>query len=67
MILTVNVSKRGLKLTNGDVFKALYPQARVEKVPVAGRMTYLVNCQGKWVRFTDDWWDAPYKGGERND
>lgn len=47
MILTLYIPKRGQKLTNGDVIKALFPLE--------------VWLQMKAREFNKTWWNAPYK------
>lgn len=52
MILTLYIPKRGQKLTNGDVIKALFPLE--------------VWLQMKAREFNKTWWNAPYKAESKD-
>ncbi len=63
MILTVYIPKRGQKITNGDVIKALFPNTeRADRYGDAdvylldGNASYTPNL----IAFKS-WWNAPYK------
>lgn len=58
MILTINIPKRGQKITNGDVIQALFPKGVVSEED-----SVIVEF---WIDedrhlFWKDWWNAPYK------
>ena len=63
MILKVYISKRGQKPTNGDVIKALYPDATVYSYADNFKLfSDLVICPQNYMMEADrDWWNAPYK------
>lgn len=42
--------------TNGDVFKALYPNVGI---------VHLIRENKRVTELSDEWWDMPYKGGEK--
>lgn len=66
-------------MTNGDVIKAMFPNAEykhiktmsgIEGIEVKG-INGLYDNLGQWcardIFFHDDWWNAPYQKGAKND
>ena len=63
MEIYCNIPKRGQKLTNGDVIKALFPSAVYNENQY---LTVTMDCQVRDAmhfvsQFDLDWWNAPYK------
>ena len=56
--------------TNGDIIKAMFPNAIIEimKSCVEKNMVCVTwgfkEIPSYYNRFYEDWWNAPYKGGE---
>lgn len=54
--------------TNGDVIKALFPNAIYTHVNKLSGMNFMrvkgLEAFGVNQDFYDEWWNAPYKGGE---
>ena len=47
--------------TNGDVIKAMFPNAKIEHQ--GGIIRFIVDCWS--FQIAEDWWNAPYqKGGK---
>ena len=44
--------------TNGDAFKAMFPNLKVED---NGGSIYVHYPDGGWIPFDREWWNAPYK------
>jgi len=66
MILTVNIPKRA-KITNGDVIKALFPNAEIkrgfygiERIPLVCLDLHTSHKVAE-VSCSEDFWNAPYK------
>lgn len=66
MILRVNIPKRGQKLTNGDVLKAIFPNEQFLK---SNFDVYIEKFQGNDsiipANFSKRWWDSVYEEIER--
>lgn len=66
MILRVNIPKRGQKLTNGDVLKAIFPN---EQFLRSNFDVYMEKFQGDDsiipANFSKRWWDSIYEEVER--
>jgi hypothetical protein len=63
MILTINIPKRGQKITNGDVIKAMFPNIECKKEGIVVSVKYLDSNKGALLNerhFWADWWNAPY-------
>ena len=56
LMLRINIPKRGQKVTNGDVIKAVFPKAEV----IEKRAVVMVGIS-RMIVFDLDWWNAPYK------
>ena len=56
MILTINIPKRGQKLTNGDMIKAIFPNIEIEKIEDISDVYGMSKCR---VTYDTDWWNAP--------
>lgn len=61
MILTVNIPKRGQKVTNGDVIKAIFPNIDIEQIEDIIDVYGMSKCR---VTYDTDWWNAPYNNAE---
>ena len=63
MVLTLRIVKRGQKLTNGDVIKALFPKSAVtETQGLVPRVCFELHSGEQCTSFFDaKWWNAPYK------
>lgn len=57
LMLRINIPKRGQKVTNGDVIKALFPDGS----QVKGASIYIMNDNKSNISYDFDWWNAPYK------
>lgn len=44
--------------TNGDMIKALFPNAKNIRVDGGYPLNYII--EGEWHRNLKEWWDAPY-------
>lgn len=60
LILRINISKRGQKVTNGDVIKALFPNGS----QVKGADIYIMDDNKSNVFYDFEWWNSPYKEGD---
>lgn len=60
MILTVNIPKRGQKITNGDMIKAIFPNIEAS-VSGDGDVIDVYNLGIYCQTFDTEWWNAPYK------
>lgn len=60
MILTVNIPKRGQKITNGDMIKAIFPNIE-SSVSGDGDVIDVYNLGIYCQTFDTEWWNAPYK------
>ena len=45
--------------TNGDVIKAMFPNAKNIRVDGGYPLNYII--EGEWHRNLKEWWDAPYR------
>jgi hypothetical protein len=66
-----NVSIVSKKTTNGDIIKAIFPNAEIKEIrgsfdkdKLLGYRTWL---GGRSQDYLLDWWNAPYKRGEENE
>lgn len=66
-----NVSIVSKNTTNGDIIKAMFPNAEIteirgsfDKDKLLGYRTWL---SGRSQDYLLDWWNAPYKRGEENE
>ena len=50
-------------LTNGDVIKAIFPNSHDWEATIEGESSHFLELPNNLVinRFTEDWWNAPYK------
>lgn len=64
--------------TNGDVFMLMHPYMKLENASLADDNLMFIyvtykekDCRWKakngQIMFNRDWWNAPYKGGQKND
>lgn len=51
-------------LTNGDVIKALFPNAENIRVDGGYPLNYII--EGEWHRNLKEWWNAPYKADKES-
>ena len=67
LMLRINIPKRGQKVTNGDVIKALFPDIEIADIPCLDKV-YTGIPFGKYIGVNincmRDWWNSPYKGGK---
>ncbi len=63
MTLTVNIPKRGQKITNGDVIKAMFPNIEIEQIEDIIDVYGMSKCR---VTYDTDWWNALYKAESEN-
>lgn len=64
LMLRINIPKRGQKVTNGDVIKALFPDIKVYEC--SGYAHSSNKSSVLLEHMSSDWWNAPYKA-ERED
>ena len=59
LMLRINIPKRGQKVTNGDMIKALFPDSELHK---ESDYVYLTISKGVYLEDRDgSWWNTPYK------
>lgn len=70
MVLTLYIPKRGQKLTNGDVIKAVFPEAEFYDMAFTVHATAKVSSNGVKggisYDFWKDWWNAPFKSDKED-
>lgn len=59
MTLSINIPKRGTALTNGDIIKAIFPNAQIEIRRIAVYVTFTTD--GNTSVFDPEWWTALYQ------
>ena len=57
---TVNAVMISEGATNGDVMKAIFPNAELEVVQYGSFSDYWLKFEEADYRFHSEWWDAPY-------
>ncbi len=64
MRIDIDPSVYGI-ITNGDVIKALFPDAKItdhfELGTPIGNIIYIRLCKYQEMRVQQDWWNAPYR------
>ncbi len=63
LMLRINIPKRGQKVTNGDLIKALFPNGS----QVKGAGIYIMDDNKSNVFYDFEWWNAPYKEEEHGE
>lgn len=78
MILTINIPKRGQKLTNGDVLMSVFPKTKMREKLTDGKpdgyevdmhICNVGSCGENIFRFwcPISWWNGIYGGGDDNE
>jgi hypothetical protein len=58
---TANVVEISEGATNGDMIKAMFPNAIIEINELGSMVHVKYNNHTCWVNYELDWWNAPYK------
>ncbi len=54
-------------LTNGDMIRAIFPDASFEKYATNNNLKPVLIIMNGITEFDLDWWDAPYERGQDNE